>query len=163
MQLGSFHPIRIGALNRQQDTRLQELMEESNKYAQAHDLASQRYRRLSSAMGLPLIGVNAVLSVINGNETLPPVLVSSLLVLNAVVVGVKELLQIDKRSQFHAFMSSEYIKHARDIERLSLRGSEAPTPLEEFSALHARSTHLNSRCDFSIPSKFLKQQEAPHV
>ena len=138
-------------LRGEQPAYLETLRRKCKVHNLVHHKASSRYEMMAPAILVPLALVNAALSVVSSTEGLRPNTVSYLLCANAVLMGLKEMLKLSQRAEYHASAANEYGRLAHDIERFILREHTTETPIETFQHLSARYTELMTKTIFIVP------------
>ena len=82
-----------------------------------HYQAASFFQNVAYCITLPMIFFNSSLSIVNLTYTSEvPYVISSMLLLNAFLVGTRDYLRIDKRITYHLHLSTEFGSLAQDIE-----------------------------------------------
>ena len=138
-------------LNDEQRENLSSIRRKCKIHQQVNHKAASRYEMAAPSLLIPLVAVNACLSIVSSTEGLNPNIVAYLLGANAVLIGLKEMLKLNQRAEYHAAAANEYGKLAHDIERFTLRRHMNETPVEVFQNMSSRYTELMSKAVFLVP------------
>lgn len=117
-----------------------------------HYKSSYYYQKWSYAIDIPLLIVNVTVAAIK--DVIPSKATTAVMVITGILIGLKNMFKLERRSQFHSTQANGYSKLANSVEiKLGEYDKEA-------IKMYGTYNNLNEQKESFVPEKIYKKFQA---